>query len=294
MAPSGSRSPPMGAPPSGNVVEDYFSAEVKRQSDKVLSDIQEVTRANLEMIKEQDEKIKALERDVSGARRQHQQLTGQAKSRTTSIDKQNTNEQLQSIETELRDVLQTCQDIEAALNQEEQKKSESLSRRIQKLQTERDVFKEEIDNLRQTLESNLDPLQNSEYVRPATAVLSDEASQLQAQLSEADNRGVQEQGALELQAEDLKTTTKEYQKQLQIALKEKEETEAELQQLRETRDGAKAMEKEMLELRERKEILTNDARRCRQMIDVYDEKVKNQRDETDDMRRRVNDVVGKR
>lgn len=280
-------------PPSGNVVEDYFSAEVKRQSDKVLAEIQDVTRSNLDMIKEQDEQIKTLEKDVSLHRRQYQKLTGEVNSRTSPSNKHNAKDQLQSIETEIRDVLSTCQDIEAALNQEQIKKSESVSRTIQKLQTERDVFLEEIDKLRQTLE-NKDQLQDSEYVRPATAVLVDEAGQLKEQLSQADDRGVLEQGALELQAEDLKTTTKEHQKQLQAALAEKEAMEAELQELRENRDGAKAIERECHELRERKEALANEAGRFRQRIRAYDEKIGEQRNETEDMRRRVKDVVGAR
>jgi len=289
---SGSLTPSVAPPASGNAVEDYFSAEVKRQSDKVLAEIQEVTRTNLEMIKEQDEQIKTLEKDVSVARRQHQQLSGQVNSRATS-SANGANEQLQSIETELRDVLQTCLDIEVALDQEQQKKSESLSRIIQKLQTERDVFLEEIDKLRQSLEKK-DQLEDSEYVRPATAVLVDEAGQLKVQLSRADDIGVQEQGALELQIEDLRTSTKEYQKQLQTAKADILAMEEELQELRENRDGAKAVEKECHELRERKETLTNAAGRCRQMIKVYDEKIGEQRNETEDMRRRVKDVVGAR
>lgn len=293
---SGSMTPGAGPPSSGNVAaaEDFFSAEVKRQSEKVMGEIQEVTRANLEMIKEQDEKIKTLEKDVSVARRQHQQLSGQVNDRNSSLAMPATNDQLASLETELRDVLQTCQDIEAALGQEQQKKSEATSRIIQKLQTERDVLVEEIGSLRESLQKGKDPLADSEYVRPATSILVDEAGQLKAQLSREDDNSMQEQGALELQAEDLKSATKDYEKQLQRSLAEKETMEAELQELRETRDGAKAIEKECLELRERKETLTKAMGRCREMIKVYDQKITEQRNETDDMRRRVKDVVGAR
>merc|ERR1712100_300576 len=164
-------------------------------------------------------------------------------------------------------------------------------RTIQKLQTERDVFLEEIEKLKQSLQRDAeeDLIEDSVQI-PATAVLSLEANQLQAQLTDATDKGAQEQGAFELQADDYRRQVREHQEQLQKVKVEIDEMQQELQELRDTRDGAKAAERECAELRLSKDKLMGDIGRCKSMVRVYDEKITELKNETSDIRRRVQDV----
>lgn len=295
---SGSVTPPMSSTnlpaSSANLMQDQ--AEIKRLTDKVMTDIHEVTRANIDLIREQDEKLKTIEKELSMTRRQHQQLLAQANSRpaVASADMHSLQEQLRGHESQLQALLKNSHDIEEAIKQERQKKSDSEHRTIQKLQTERDVLYEEIENLRRSLEKRPDDEADLSKMIPATSVLSVEACQLQDQLTEANDRGQQEQGALELQVEELRRSTKEYQEKLKIVLAEREKAQAELQILKETRDGAKAVDREISELRAHKESLSGSAGRCRQMIEVYDKKIAELKMEGDDIQRRVQEVAGNR
>jgi len=274
------------APPVGNHVVDQ--AEVKRQSDKVMGEIQEVTRNNLEMIKDQDEKIKALEKELSTSRRQHQQMVAQSNSQSMFSDKHSLSEQLLSYDAEHQTLQQESAGLGVAISLERQKKNGS-DRTIQKLQTEHSVLLEEIEKLRQSVQRRPDT--DSELMVPATAVLSLEAAGLQAQLDDAQDRGTHEQESLEQHIEDLRRMMKEYTDQLQMVLPEKELVQAELQELRSTREGGKAVEKECLELRASREAAARAAGRCHSTIRVYDEQIDELRNEINDIRRRVQDVA---
>jgi len=284
---SGSVSPP----PSSITAED--SAEVKRQTDKVMTEIQEVTRVNIDLIRDQDEILKLKEKDLSNARRQQQQMVAQANSRTTFSDKHSMQEQLQSCQTQLQDLQNNVQEIEDTLKQRLQKK-DSEYRTNQALETERDVLTEEIESIKQSLQRVPREEEPEMLMPPATAVLSLEADQMETQLTDVVTRGQQEQGALELQVEELRRLTKEYKEQLQTVLADKELAQLELQELKETRDGAKALDRECQQLREYREALAGDTGRCRSMIKVYDEKISELQNETADIRRRVEVVAGNR
>merc|ERR1712100_134652 len=138
------------------------------------------------------------------------------------------------------------------------------------LQTERDVLLEEMEKLRKSLER---PEDEGELVRPATGVLSLEADQLRAQLAEMKGRGEQEQGILERESEELRRQIKDYQEKLQRVLAEKEVCQRELQDLKQSRDGAKALERELHEQQEHQNSLTGAIGRSRSMIEAYDKKI---------------------
>lgn len=122
---------------------------------------------------------------------------------------------------------------------------------------------------------------------PATGVLTEEADQLQAELLNSKDRGLQEQGLLELQAEDLRKQTREFQEKLAKVEAEKQKLQADLEEMRSSRDEARSIERESLEIQQTKDVLANAAGRCRSMIRAYEEKITELNKETDDIRRRV-------
>jgi hypothetical protein len=266
-------------------------ADVRRRTEAMMADIQEVTHHNIQLIKEYDEQIKSMEKALSTARRQHQQLQAQALAQTRTqpvVDEQKISEQIQFYAQELQALKENSQQLEEALNKERGRSKETELRTIQKLQAERDVLVEEIDKLRQSLQRGAE--EEPAAMPPATGVLSAEADQLRTELKNFRDRGLEEQGELELQAEDLRQKTREYQEQLKKVEEEKLKVQTELQELRMNRDGARAIERDSMELQRTKDDLANASGRCRSMIRVYDEKITELKKETDDIRRRVQDV----
>merc|ERR1719272_1520621 len=110
---SGSLTPP----PSSTLISAEDQADVKKQLDKVMEEIQDITRSNLEIIKVQEEDIKRKEKELSTVRRQHQQMTGQSNSRTTDPGNQGMREELQSYEAKLPELLTNIADLETLLDQ---------------------------------------------------------------------------------------------------------------------------------------------------------------------------------
>merc|ERR1719420_1630041 len=76
------------------------------------------------------------------------------------------------------------------------------------------------------------PEEEMERTVPGTAVLSAEADVLQAQLTEFNTRGQQEQVSLEQQVEELRRQKKEYKEQYDQCKAEKEKIQAEVEELR--------------------------------------------------------------
>merc|ERR1719446_285379 len=103
------------------------------------------------------------------------------------------------------------------------------------------------------------------------------------------DRGEQEQGILERESEELRRQIKDYQEKLQRVLAEKEVCQRELQDLKQSRDGAKALERELHEQQEYHDSLTGAIGRSRSMIEAYDKKIEELQRERDDIRRRVRD-----
>lgn len=279
----------VGPATNGSTGED--ETEIRRHTEKLMAEIQEVTHANIQLIKEYDEEIKKLEKELSAARRQAQ-TQAQMRNRAPPIPDEHGTRQLQNYNTELQAVQSACQQLQDAIDQDNERKRESGNRTIQKLQTERDVFLEEIEKLKQSLQRDTeeDVLVEDSVQIPATAVLSLEANHLQVQLADATDKGVQEQGALELQADDYRRQVRQHQEQHQKVKAEIDTLQSELQELRETRDGAKAAERECAELRENKDKFMGEIGRCKSMVRVYDEKITELKNETSDIRRRVHDV----
>lgn len=276
------------APPSSSTmsfaVEDQ--AEMKRQTDRVMIEINEVTRANIELIKVQDDKIKALEKEISVARRQHHQLTSQTNASAAISDTHGLQQQLHACESKIKGLMKNCQEIEEAMKQERQKQLGKETRNVQLLRTEREALLEEIEQLRQSMDKP--PGEDMERsIVPGTAVLSAEADVLQAQLTEFNTRGQQEQVSLEQQVEELRRQKKEYKEQYDQCKAEKEKIQAEVEELRRTRDGAKDNERESTELRTLKEQLAGESGRCRITIRTLDAKISELTRESDDIRSRV-------
>merc|ERR1719217_556099 len=99
------------------------------------------------------------------------------------------------------------------MKQERQKQLGKETRNVQLLRTEREALLEEIEQLRQSMDKP--PGEDMERsIVPGTAVLSAEADVLQAQLTEFNTRGQQEQVSLEQQVEELRRQKKEYKRSL--------------------------------------------------------------------------------
>jgi len=263
-------------------------ADRERRSAAMAQQIREIANGNVELITCYDAKIQQLKSELANAVSKRSPPPGSRPDFRWDDDDamgEDLGRLLEQHRAEQQALSLECDQLGLAISHELAKRGELERKTMQKLQLEREVQVEEIDNLRRSLHKQSGD--EEELQPPCTAVLNAEADQLRQNEAQLQERRAQEQLSMERLAGELRRETQDLREELRHRDGEKATLELELTDLRRNYSSASAAECQLSELRQRSEELAKEVRRSGQYVHTLEAKVQQLRAEAEDISERV-------
>eukprot|EP00928_Gymnodinium_smaydae_P003813 TRINITY_DN11346_c0_g1_i1.p1 TRINITY_DN11346_c0_g1~~TRINITY_DN11346_c0_g1_i1.p1 ORF type:complete len:491 (+),score=157.56 TRINITY_DN11346_c0_g1_i1:202-1674(+) len=256
-----------------------------------LRTVQELDAESVALANECEVRVAALEQELQAARSRAALLEERSGPRgweERERQRQQRAGELQALEDE-------CNRLWMTLQQEIAKREESERNVLQQLALEHEVQIEEIGSLRDVLERQ----KKSTEMPPATGILQAEIGELQLQVAQAHRKNADDGEAVQRLVEEIRREKREVEGEQRRVDELRTAAEAELERIRgEVRTGAcedqqrlEAERSERSELLRQKEALVKEISRSQQRMQFFDEKVKQLRDEAEDISERAHLIL---
>lgn len=247
----------------------------------LVSQTQAETQNNLAMIWQYDEQIRSLESELASVRAKQIIVAQPNNNKSTGeedLQRQEQTIELQALEAE-------CAALHTSIAQELSLTSEEEERIIQELQLEHEVQQQEIEHLKEMILSQSSD--DDVCVMPGTAVLTQEAEQLQIRRAQEKERDLQEEREHEFLTDDLRRETHALREELQGIASLKAAMELELDNLLQAQKGAHIEGRQREQLRRERDVIMKEIGRSRCRVQFLDQKIELLQGEVEDIRRRA-------